>query len=367
MRPGSLPILRSEVPPQVSPVTYIYPQTLTVLATYRCTAACEHCCFGSNPYLSERIGLADILQFIEEGASHPSLELLAFSGGECFLLGDDLGAALAFARSKGLRTRCVTNGYWAKSLRSGRQRLRELRDAGLDELNISTGDYHQRWVSEETVINAACLGVELGLDHTMIVVEMQKDRRVTAERLRRDPRVRALLKQRDTGFPFDFIESPWMPMSVDERIDQRPEHTLSLDNLHLHSGCHSIFTTVVVTPSRKIGFCCGLSRELIPELNAAWGDESVSDMLAAAGADFMKIWIYVDGPERIIAWLATRNPEIEWENRYGHTCHVCLALFHDPVIRKTIIKEYRHRVDDVLLRYSLLLRAQDHSKGEVYG
>lgn len=352
--------------PSIMPRSYIHPGTLTVLGTYKCTAMCKHCCVDSNPSLTQRLSLDDILSFIEEGSKYPSVKLVAFSGGECFLLKEDLVRAVEFATSKGLKTRCVTNGYWAKYMPYGRKRLQELQNAGLCELNVSTGDFHQQWVSEETVVNAACLGVELELENTLIVVELQEKRRVTAAHLLENPRIRALMQNRGRG-RFGILESPWMPMDVRENIDQPHEHLLNSQNVHLRHGCHSILRTIVATPARKIGFCCGLSRELIPELNTEWRDNSLSELLEEAGRDFMKIWLFVDGPERILAWSASKNPKIDWEDRYSHHCNACLALFQDPLVRKTIADNYRERVDDVLMRYSILLRNQESVDGEVYG
>jgi organic radical activating enzyme len=351
--------------PDCPPRSYIYPWTLTILGTYRCTAMCKDCCFDSNPWIRQRLDLETICSFIEAASSYPSLQNVVFSGGECFLLGKDLATAVQAAARKGLRTRCVTNGYWAKSVRHGRKRLQELKDAGLCELNISTGDYHQQWVPEESVVNAAFLSVELELDSTVIVVELQKSRRVTVDRLLQNPRLRALNENSPSNH-FSIIESPWMPMDAGEKIDQHPERLLSRQNLHLRSGCKSVFTTVVVTPTRKVGFCCGLSRELIPELNAEWGEKSLFELLDEAGRDFIKIWLFVDGPEKILAWAASKNPAIDWEHRYAHQCHACLALFHDPLVRRTLAERYRERVDDVLMRYSIRLRQQELLEGAVY-
>src|SRR5579862_6953917 len=110
------------------------PSVLTILASYRCTAACEHCCFDSNPHITERLELPKIRAFIEQAVRSSPIELVVFSGGECFMLGDDLNQAISYCRSLGLRTRCVTNGYWAKSLKGGRRRLTGLKGAGLKEL-----------------------------------------------------------------------------------------------------------------------------------------------------------------------------------------------------------------------------------------
>lgn len=338
---------------------FVQPTILTILGTYKCTAACKNCCFGSNPYFSQRLGLSEILTFIDEGARYPACKLVVFSGGECFLLRDDLVAAVEHATRLGLSTRCVTNGYWAKSMEHGRKRLQALQDVGLGELNVSTGDYHQQFVDEQTVVNAACLSVELGLKNTLIMVELQKDRRVTADRLANNPRIRALLAEHQQRF--QIIESPWMPMEFHERIEQDEMHLLNHANVHLRAGCASVLTTIVVTPDRKVGFCCGLAREQIPELNAQWDQGSLDTLLRSGARDFMKIWLFVDGPERILAWAASKDKRIDWENRYAHHCHACLALFADPRVRDVIRSHYRERVDDVLMRYVMKLRVQQAS------
>ncbi|MCP2163566.1 radical SAM protein [Goodfellowiella coeruleoviolacea] len=339
------------------------PEVLTILGTYKCTAMCENCCFGSNPYLTQRLDLDQILAFITAGARYPNCKQVVFSGGECFLLRSDLNAAIEHATSLGLFTRCVTNGYWAKRTPHGRARLAGLVASGLTELNISTGDHHQRWVSQDAVVNAACLGVELGLE-TVIVVEVQKERRVTGETLAQDPRVRELID--DPAARFHLLESPWMPMDHEAVIDQRDDLLLSRRTLHLRGGCRNVLKTLVLTPDNRIGSCCGLTREQIPELNADWDGDSLDPVLAADAGDFMKMWLHVDGPERILAWAASTAPEIRWEGRYAHRCHACLVLFKDPVVRRVIREHYRERVEDVLIRFTAKLRLQQgliHSAG----
>jgi hypothetical protein len=340
----------------------VQPEVVTILGTYKCTAQCENCCFGSNPFLTERLSLQEILTFIHEVAQYPTCKLVVFSGGECFLLGDDLVAAVKFATDLGLATRCVTNGYWAKSLTHGRGRLKPLVEAGLKELNLSTGDFHQRWVAQETVVNAACLAMDLGLP-TVVMVELQRDRGVTAASFSADDRIRERLE--DGSVNFKIVESPWMPMDPAEIIEQEDERVLSRRTLHMRGGCHSILQTVVATPNRQIGFCCGLAREKIPELNLDWRPGSFSTAVEAASTDFMKIWLWVDGPDRILAWAARKDPRIEWEGRYSHHCQTCLAVFSNPLVRKVIRENYRERIDDVLLRLSVKMREEQGLQSSV--
>ena len=92
-----------------------FPSALTILPTYQCTAACKNCCFGCTPNIKGRIPQDRLLSYIGEAKKIPSLRLVVFSGGECFLLGEDLDEAIGLASGKDVITRCVTNGYWADS------------------------------------------------------------------------------------------------------------------------------------------------------------------------------------------------------------------------------------------------------------
>lgn len=348
--------------------SFIHPKVLSLIATYKCTAACRHCCFNSNRSRSKRLTLDEMENFINVCDEAPSVECIVFTGGECFLLGKDLIKAVEFASKKGLSTRCVTNGYWAESPESARKRLRPLKDAGLGELNISTGDYHQEWISEKSVLNAAEAAVELELKHTMIIVERYKGCRVTARRLAANDYVRALYEASSTSKArFDIIESPWMPMDYNETIEQTADLTANGKNAHLRGGCRSIFTTIAITPHKDIGICCGLSRDLIPELNLPPDTAPLLKRLAESSTDFIKIWLFVDGPEKILSWAASKNPGIDWERRYGHPCQACLALYKNPIVKETVLEHHHERVTDVLLRYNVKLKQQDMLDAQVYG
>lgn len=161
------------------------------------------------------------------------------------------------------------------------------------------------------MVNAACLGVELGLAETVVLVEMQMERRVTGATLAQDPRIRALIDH--PAARFHLLKSPWMPMDYEASIDQPDDVLLSRRTLHLRGGCNNVLKTLVLTSDNKVGSCRGLTREQIPELNATWDGASLDSILTADARDFMKTWLYVDGPDRILAWAATIAPEIRWE------------------------------------------------------
>ena len=138
------------------------PSTLTILPTYRCTAACEQCCFGSNPHLTDRLSLESIIQSIRQAKQDfKDLRVVVFSGGECTMLGDDLLRAISFATDQGLSTRIVTNAHWGAGTARAAKFSKELQQSGLKELNVSTGLDHMKYVPLESVVNAARHAIEL--------------------------------------------------------------------------------------------------------------------------------------------------------------------------------------------------------------
>lgn len=348
---------------------FITPKVLSFITTYRCTAACEECCFGCSPSGEGTLSYEEMEEAMIAAHRLGGLRAVVFTGGECFLLKEDLTRAVQCATDLGLQTRCVTNGYWAKSPETGRERVAELVDAGLKELNISTGDQHQKFVSLETVENAAVIAVEAGL-LTRIVVEETAQRACTAQEVAGLPKLKPLLAvepAKGENKPLDIIESPWMPMDHDRTIEQSRQRTLNREKLSRCQGCSSIFSTVVRSPDDEgFGLCCGLSRKEIGELNRPFEASAVEATLQEAGEDFLKIWLHVEGPERILAWAAGKEPEIVWEERYAHQCHACLALFRDPLVSRTLLAHYHERLDDVLLRYSMSLHAQELLEADTF-
>lgn len=63
------------------------PNSLTILPTYRCMAACKQCCFQSNPHIMHRVPQERLLEHIDQAAEIGSIRLVCFSEEESFLLG----------------------------------------------------------------------------------------------------------------------------------------------------------------------------------------------------------------------------------------------------------------------------------------
>ena len=158
--------------PSTNPTFPPEPQSLGLLLTYRCTAACSDCCFECSPQRREALPLGVALDVIDQAAAMPSVEGVTLSGGEIFLRYDDVLKIVARAAGHGLKTKCVTNGYWALGRDVARRKLRPLVDAGLQTLELSTDDYHAEHVPLERVAHALEAAHELGLEtHVIVIVD----------------------------------------------------------------------------------------------------------------------------------------------------------------------------------------------------
>ncbi|MCD0158218.1 MULTISPECIES: radical SAM protein [unclassified Deinococcus] len=330
------------------------PDCLTILPTYRCTAACSNCCFGSHPWVEGRIPQSEILRYIREAAQFQTLSLVVFSGGECFLLEEDLIEAVALATRLGLATRCVTNGFWATSERTAMRKLEPLLDAGLSEINFSTGDNHSEYVSLDNILYGSYAAKKLGIG-IAVMIELTDTRKVTRETLLQHP-----LHQKFFGTNRELnefiVESPWIAMDeAATNVQYDPAHYLNKNNVHTKSGCNSILSTIVATPQRELFSCCGITSQQIPEVKLGSLDQhSILDMYEDASNDFIKMWLSVDGPEKIVAWASQFDSSIEWENRFAHQCETCQFMFHDAKVKKVVREHYKDVIHDVLLKYSML-------------
>jgi hypothetical protein len=336
------------------------PATLTILSTYRCTAACRECCFESSPRVKGFIPAERILKYIDEAArTFPSLRVVVFSGGECFLLGKKLDAAIAQAREHGLGVRCVTNGYWAITPERARKRIQELKAAGLTELNFSTGDEHQAFVPYKRIVNGAIEAAQQEV-RALIVIEGCEEARFTYSDAMNDERLAAFFAHDPRSKNLGVMNNVWMPFHSDHAITQSEDTRRRLSKSSVRDGgCQNIFHTIVVTPHEQLAACCGLTMEHIPELKLGnLREHSMGELYRDQFDDFLKIWIALDGPHAIWNWASEKDSTIHIKEEAVHICHACAIIHQDPKIRAVLENHYREKIPDVMFRFSLKTRME---------
>ncbi len=334
---------------EVRTVAKAHLRTLTIIGTYRCTAACRQCCFESSPAVRGHLSLAEINRAIDQARElSPSLKVVVFSGGEATLLRNTLFAALRYCRQRGLLTRLVSNGSWGKSAMSARHFAARLAEAGLTELNLSTGPEHQEWVPLSLVENAARAALQHEL-RTVVSVESGPDGPPAKETY---AALAALAQQQPRSLRL--IYSSWMTFKASGNGSTRRARSVPRE---VSGPCNQLFKNIVVTPHRAISACCGLTFEHIPEMkvgtlaDAPRGNALVRAYQATLN-DFSKIWLAVEGPATMLRHaLGTAADALIASS--NHICEVCALLHQNEEAIAELRRIYPEHAPGVLQRFGL--------------
>lgn len=322
-----------------------YPTSAAIITTYKCTAACEECCFECSPNIdSKSISYNEMVKFIDEVSEVPSVRLVVWSGGECFLVRDTLLKGVTYAKSKGLVSRIVTNGFWCSSIKKGKKILSEFKDSGLVEINFSTGDSHQKFVPVERILNGAIAALEIGLT-VCISVETTKKNSFLKDDLLNHPLYQSYIK--DTPLEDNILVSSavWVSFHTDNEFEY--EEVPAQNKV----GCDGIFDTIGLEPHNGLVGCCGLTVDHIKEMQlGSLSDGNVWARYAEQYDDFLKIWIYTDGPDYILKKVKEWQPEIDVPN-FHHKCLSCAYIYNSPEILEIIKSNYDTIVNEVFTAF----------------
>ncbi len=133
-----------------------------------------------------------------------------------------------------------------------------------------------------------------------------------------------------------------MPLNPSKQEEYPDGMTANSENVHIKKGCDSVLQTYVLAGDGRVASCCGLGMRLIKELNVgeAKGDDFLSNAVEDSESDFFKVLLHYRGPERILAWAASKDERIKWEGMYAHKCKACLRIYKDPMVREVVRKHY---------------------------
>jgi Radical SAM superfamily len=294
--------------------------------TYTCPLACAHCCFSSNPQNRDRLHIDHIratIDQIPEGTG-----LIAFTGGEPFLLGTHLIDLVQRAASRGATTRIVTSAYWANTRDAADRWLQPLSQAGLNELSISWDDFHEEFVDFSNVKNAwssaKSFGITVGIGTVQAANSKWNTQRIRTE----------------------------LGVAEDERLCQgemplnltgRAVEALKDAGLRQHRSlgpCPFVLTGPTLSAKNKLLACCGV----IPETDQlVLDDDFRPENLRAAIEKGMRSallnWIFLRGPYQVMEWIGNRwNVAIPPKSEVGGNCEACARLFTTPGIREHVVE-----------------------------
>lgn len=291
--------------------------SFAIHVTYTCPLTCAHCCFSSNPRNKDRLPIEQIIATIEE-LDRNSVEMVAFTGGEPFLLGKQLISAVAAARQRGFVTRVVTSAYFAKTPEMAARKLGPLRDAGLCEVSISWDDFHEEFVDFSCVYNAFWESKRLGMTTAVNTVQAAETR-WTADRVRQE-----------LGLSPDsedvIVESP---VNLTGRAESqladagfRPTRSIG--------PCPYVMTGPTLSATNKLLACCGVIPHT-PHLTLCddFQPQKLHEAIERGQHSALLNWLYLRGPYAIMEYIGERHGvSVPAKNEIGGNCEACRHLFH---------------------------------------
>jgi hypothetical protein len=307
--------------------------TLTLLLTFRCNYSCSHCVFRSGPHrtetMDERLGRGAI-----SAARRlvPSLEMVAFSGGEPFLVPELLQALHEHAHAAGLTCAVVTNAFWAKTPEAALQVLEPLCARGLVDLTTSLDEFHLPYAPAERVRFALDAALRLGLRaHLNVAVRAGSDlRAATAHRVLGVPRA-ALRGVTICEF------SPTLVGSAHDQLS--PADIIDSDAASVIGGpCPYVLRSLTVTPDGSVHGCCGVggATDHGPASLLRVGnlhEERFDDLHERMTRNLAFHVIARRGPHFLLEAATRANPSIRTRARFAHICDVCHEITVNDALR----------------------------------
>lgn len=134
-----------------------------IVLTTKCGATCDHCCFSCTPKSAISLPYDLVISCIRGTARIPEISQIGFTGGEPFLLYDQLVEYVAEATKNGKTSTVVTNCQWASEYEVAYSHINKLKKAGLVGIGISYDGFHHKYIPITNVGNVIKAAKRLGL------------------------------------------------------------------------------------------------------------------------------------------------------------------------------------------------------------
>jgi hypothetical protein len=217
----------------------------------------------------------------------------------------------------------VTNGWWGQTPEKARALVRELKDAGVTDVELSADAMHQQFIRRSCIGNVLRAAREAGI---AIVL------RVCTTRKHKAHRVLSLLPEEDrTGISVAMSKAT--PLG-------RAREAIPFEDMWLDPGlpagaCHEVLSLTVV-PNGDVFPCCAGS-ELCPSL--CIGNvfrQSLEEMMAQLSDNQLVGTLVHRGPAYLAGMIHEAGLGHKLGDKYANYCHLCNDIFTDPELASVV-------------------------------
>ena len=314
-------------------------KNLGLLMTYRCQVACPHCIIEAGPQRKEQMLLEDLYTWIEQIACYRNnyIRVVSLTGGEPFINVRRLKAVAEFADQQGLFVSAVTNAYWATTPDKA---VRVLDNTPtLRMLQISTDEYHQKFIPFERVKNAihACRACHVPFT---IALCTENDH---------DPEYRYILQELEKIVEPELIYTA-ITFKAGRALHEDTANQYETSPTPPQTACGA-GSSPIIFPDGRVIACTGPIIDLKSSHPLILGNlhhNSLAEILDQAEVNPILHAIRLWGPKKIILMMEAAGLGRYLPNTYikDSVCHACYDLMSVPTLVH-FMESLSHNVDFV--------------------
>lgn len=328
--------------------------TLSMQVTYQCNIECKHCGPYCGPREYDWMTLDEILSLISQ-ANELGASTVVFTGGEPTLMKKDLITVLNFIRDHTAieNTRLVTNGKWATTYDAAHRKLAELKEAGLVELNVSCGEYHQEFVPVQSVANAFLAARDLDYKTVLLAGEFLEDGKgkFTPQMFKDAIGEELLPPEMMSPYISEYHGlSCGAAMNYGRgKTELKEEDLIYQEDEAIQSLCSDVLTAITVHPNGNTTACCGIMVREESLLNIGnWREQQLRPMLEAAHNDIILNWIRYVGLKDMKQWLLEKDPTLQFKDKFINICDLCAQIVYNKRAQELLINHGHERAGDII-------------------
>jgi hypothetical protein len=236
----------------------------------------------------------------------------------------------------------VTNASWATDPQSARAMITQLREAGLDEVNVSADDFHLPFIPLDNVVHAwwACKG--MGFRSVVIALSSGPGSKLGPREMMDALGEEVPITYDDDG---NLLTGP--EPSADGtayliannnvyRIGRgrklRETHvSFPRSPKHLDRPCPWAIRSAALSPKNHLVACCGIEAEHNEVLDFGSADEaSIEELVGRANDDPVMMGIAELGPYHMMERAKKIDPDLGFRPRYAAICEICEDVTTNP-------------------------------------
>ena len=292
-------------------------------------------------------------------AAYPdTIKRLSLTGGECMLLRKDIDRILSYCKGKGLECFMVSNAFWATDYEKARKILRRLQRCGLTSVAFSTGEDHDKYVPWTNVRNALAAAAHLGLSPELRY-EDKPGRMSILQSLEDDDEISVLIRSRH----IKISGSSWMDFN--NKGPKPRAWKMPFREYEGTNNCKCLFQDIIINPYGEVYACAGIGVCRIPQMRLGnVNREPIKAIYEHAFEDFLKIWIYSDGPHAVLKFVHEKTGQKSFNWHTSHNCDICRVIFTDKKIIPCIRENFYDAAHFPMMTYNCLAEKENEERSK---